>query len=59
MDAMEELDESELAAPYGRFVPPFTADWGYPIAEYILGNTEDHYDEHLSWIRASIGSQGK
>jgi hypothetical protein len=50
LEAMESLQESELSDPYERFVPPFTGNWGYPIAEYILGNTEDHYDEHKEYI---------
>jgi hypothetical protein len=52
--AMEALTEADLAAPYERFVAPYTGTWGHPIAEYILGNTEDHYDEHTAWIRAIV-----
>jgi hypothetical protein len=52
--AMEALTEAELSAPYERFVAPFTGDWGYPIAEYLLGNTEDHYEEHTPWMLAIV-----
>lgn len=55
-EAMEGLDESRLSEPYGRFVPPFTGDWGEPIAEYILGNTEDHYDQHTAWLLSIAAS---
>lgn len=51
---MDALAESELSAPYERFVAPYTGSWGHPIAEYILGNTEDHYDEHTAWVRAIV-----
>ena len=54
VDALEALNESELSAPYERFVAPYTGDWGHPIAEYILGNTEDHYTEHMPWVLAIV-----
>jgi hypothetical protein len=52
--AMDELTEADLAAPYERFVAPYTGNRGRPIAEYILGNTEDHYEEHTAWMRAIV-----
>jgi hypothetical protein len=52
LEAMEALPAGELSLPYQRFVAPYTGDWGYPIAAYVLGNTEDHYDEHARWIAA-------
>jgi hypothetical protein len=58
LDAMEALQESELSLPYEQFVSPYTGTWGHPIAEYILGNTEDHYNEHTPWIRAIAQSFG-
>lgn len=35
-NAMAPLTDADLSAPYERFVAPYTGDWGYPIAEYIL-----------------------
>jgi hypothetical protein len=52
--AVVALPEAELALPYERFVAPFTGDWGQPVAEYVLGNTEDHYDEHRPWMEAIV-----
>ena len=52
--AMDALKEADLSAPYDRFVAPYTGNEGRPIAEYILGNTEDHYDEHTTWMRAIV-----
>lgn len=43
-----------LGLPYERFVRPFGGNWGYPIAAYVLGNTEDHYEEHGNYIRAIV-----
>jgi hypothetical protein len=56
VEAVEELEESRLSEPNGKFVAPFTGNWGYPIAEYILGNTEDHYDEHTAWLLKIVES---
>jgi hypothetical protein len=53
--AVRTLPDEELGWPYDRFVAPFTGDRGEPISEYILGNTEDHYDEHTPWVRAIAG----
>lgn len=50
--AMGALTDEELDLPYERYVTPFTGDGGKPVSEYILGNTEDHYEEHTPWIRA-------
>lgn len=56
--AMDALADDELGLPYARYVAPFTGDWGEQITEYILGNTEDHYEEHATWIR-SIAEGGQ
>lgn len=55
--AMEALDENELDAPYDRFVAPFTGSDGRPIVSYILGDTVEHYEEHLVLIRALTDSE--
>jgi hypothetical protein len=59
VEAMEALDESDLYAPYDRFVPPYTGNDGRAIVEYILGDSADHYEEHLPWIRGIVENQGK
>lgn len=58
VEAMEALDEGDLYAPYDRFVPPFTGTEGRAIVNYILGDSADHYEEHLPWIRGIIENQG-
>jgi hypothetical protein len=57
--AMEALAENELYAPYDRFVPPFTGTDGRPIVDYIIGDTVDHFEEHLMFIRAIIDDERK
>ena len=43
-----------LGLPYERFVRPFGGNWGYPMAAYVLGNTEGQYEEHGNYIRAIV-----
>jgi hypothetical protein len=52
--AILALSDTELSLPYDRFVPPYTGDTGHPIVGYVIGNTADHYREHLPWIEAIV-----
>lgn len=52
--AVAALPFAELSLHHERFVAPFTGDTGYPVIAYVAGNTYEHYDEHLPWIRAII-----
>jgi hypothetical protein len=56
VEAVLALPDSALQLPYDRFVAPFTANTGYEIVGYIVGNSSDHYAEHLPWIQAIIRS---
>ncbi|WP_420645369.1 ClbS/DfsB family four-helix bundle protein [Candidatus Leptofilum sp.] len=52
--AMEPLDNAGLQLPYERFVPPFSGDGGSPVLSYIIGDSYEHYQEHMPWIEAII-----
>lgn len=52
--AMEPLDDAGLHLPYDRFEPPFSGDGGPPIVGYIIGDSYEHYQEHMPWIEAII-----
>jgi uncharacterized protein (TIGR03083 family) len=49
--AVESLTDEDLMRPYGNFASP-SNDRGRPIFQYVVGNTFEHYDEHLPWIEA-------
>jgi hypothetical protein len=49
--AVESLSDDDLMRPYGSFTTP-PDDKGHPIFGYVVGNTFEHYDEHLPWIVA-------
>lgn len=52
--AINALDEEELYQPYSYFQPDEPGqDSRRPIIDWIIGNTYDHYEEHLDIIRDS------
>lgn len=50
--AVDGLSDADLLLPYDRFVAPFTENTGHPLWGYVVGNTVEHYDEHLVWLLA-------
>jgi hypothetical protein len=51
-DAIAGMSYADLEQPYDRFVAPFTGSTGRPIIAYVIGNTYEHYAEHLPWMTA-------
>ncbi|UYN89406.1 MAG: ClbS/DfsB family four-helix bundle protein [Anaerolineales bacterium] len=49
----EAMTEEELQLPYSHYQP--TSKSTTPIFEYIVGNTFEHYDEHMGWMKTLIG----
>ncbi|MFZ4816656.1 MAG: ClbS/DfsB family four-helix bundle protein [Phototrophicaceae bacterium] len=47
---VESLSEAELSLPYSHYAPASSID--DPVYSRVMGNTFDHYDEHLPWILA-------
>jgi hypothetical protein len=54
---VESMTQEDLERPYSDYVPddpPYNAT---PVIAWVNGNTCDHYDEHISWIRAGLGDR--
>jgi hypothetical protein len=52
--AVNALSDEDLYRPYSDFQPDDPGrDSGQPIINWIIGNTYEHYDEHLRIIRSS------
>ncbi|RIK37459.1 MAG: hypothetical protein DCC57_21630 [Chloroflexi bacterium] len=56
--ALAPLSDADLLRPYAYYQPgpvgaPFT-DSERPIIGWIIGNTVEHYREHLAWLRELI-----
>lgn len=49
--AFEALSDADLRAPYSAFQADALA-WGEPIIGRLAGNSYEHFDEHLPWMRA-------
>lgn len=48
----EAMSTEELHMPYNHYQPGSKSET--PIFEYISGNSFDHYDEHIPWMRALL-----
>jgi hypothetical protein len=53
LDALAELGDADLMRDYSAYDQD-SAPSGRPIIGWIIGNTYDHYEEHLGYIRAVI-----
>jgi hypothetical protein len=53
LDALTVLDDADLLRDYSAYdeKEPYS---GRPIVGWIIGNTYEHYDEHLGYIRAGL-----
>lgn len=51
---VEAMSEDELQLPYNHYQPGSKSTT--PIFEYISGNNFAHYDEHIPWMQAILGS---
>lgn len=49
---IKTLADADLQRPYRYFLPD--SDREQPVINWIAGDTFDHYDEHLPWIRAIV-----
>lgn len=54
---IERLSDEQLTWPSKRFATPVIGGGRRAIAEYIVGNTYEHYAEHLPWLRAIAEGQ--
>ena len=48
------LTDEDLAKPYSHYQPhepPFNER---PVVLWVIGNTSDHYDEHITWLTALL-----
>ncbi len=53
LDALAGLDDADLQRGYSTFDSQ-SKENGRPIIGWIIGDTYDHYEEHLGYIRAML-----
>lgn len=51
LDVLERLDNEDLFKPYSDYLPVGEDGSDKPVLGWIIGNSYDHYDEHITWIR--------
>lgn len=50
---VEAMTEEELQLPYSHYQPNSKSTT--PIFAYVVGNSFEHYDEHIGWMRTLLG----
>ncbi|MBZ0320973.1 MAG: ClbS/DfsB family four-helix bundle protein [Anaerolineae bacterium] len=49
------MTDSDLQRPYGEFDPNALPDRAQrPVVGWIIGNTYEHYEEHLQWMMEGL-----
>lgn len=52
---LNHLSEEDLQKPYSHYQPHEVRDDGdTPIVRWIVGDSYEHYEEHLAWIQERI-----
>jgi hypothetical protein len=59
MERLASMSDAELKLPYNHYQPnePRDLDDDRPVADWVAGNTYEHYAEHLGWINQIIESR--
>jgi len=52
LSALEPLSDADLERSYSHYQSEVGTDSGRPIVAWIVGNSSEHYREHLPWIQA-------
>jgi hypothetical protein len=50
---VEARPAEDMQLPYSHFLPA-ASDENHPLIGYLSGNSFDHYDEHMPWMRAIV-----
>lgn len=56
LDALAPLGDADLQRPYSDFDPAATRYADRPIIGWIIGDTYEHYEEHLGYVRELLSS---
>ena len=56
LDALAPMSDADLQRPYSDFDPAATRYADRPIVGWIIGDTYEHYEEHLTYMRAILSS---
>ncbi|MGD9933009.1 MAG: DinB family protein [Dehalococcoidia bacterium] len=48
------LTDEDVALPYSAYQPHDPPSNANPVSGWIAGNTWEHYEEHIGWLRAGL-----
>jgi hypothetical protein len=51
IETLNGMDDAALALPYSHYQPNDPPHNPSPVAGWIDGNTWEHYEEHIGWLR--------
>ncbi len=54
LQELKPLTDAELEQPYSNYLPEEAGGDDRSTAQKILANTEEHYREHLTWMKAIV-----
>ena len=54
MSVLERLTDADVMHPYSAYQPDDPPYEASPVSRWIAGNTWDHYDEHIGWLREGL-----
>lgn len=56
---VETMSDEDLARPYSHYQPDHALPYNAaPVVRWVSGDTWEHYDEHIGWLReAGVGQQ--
>lgn len=53
---LESMTEADLSKPYSHYQPNDPPRNATPVYAWVNGNTWEHYQEHIGWLRQGLGS---
>lgn len=54
LDALAPMSDADLQRPYSDFDPAATRHADRPIIGWIIGDTYEHYEEHIKYLRIQL-----
>lgn len=51
---VESMSEAEMSKPYSHYQPNDPPHNATPVFAWVNGNTWDHYQEHIGWLREGL-----
>ena len=54
VEQLKSMSQEDLGKPYSDYQPGDGEYNAHPVAGWVHGNTWDHYNEHIGWLREGL-----